>query len=75
VAQLPREVMDAPSLEAFKARLIVDLGSLIRWLAVLPTAPSWKWHHEPSCPQAVGCTGSRAEIGLGFLKSCSWGPN
>ena len=31
--RLPKEVVDAPSLEAFKARLDVALGSLVRWLA------------------------------------------
>ena len=30
---MPKEVVDAPSLEAFKARLDVALGSLIWWLA------------------------------------------
>ena len=30
--RLPKEVVDAPSLEAFKARLDVALGSLIWWL-------------------------------------------
>ena len=33
--RLPREVVDAPSLEAFKARLDVALGSLVWWLATL----------------------------------------
>ena len=32
---LPKEVVDAPSLEAFKARLDVALGSLVWWLATL----------------------------------------
>ena len=36
--RLPREVVDAPSLEAFKARLDVALGSLVWRLATLPTA-------------------------------------
>jgi len=36
--QLPREVVDAPFLEAFKARLDVALRSLVYWLATLPTA-------------------------------------
>ena len=36
--RLPNEVVDAPSLEAFKARLDVALGSLVWWLATLPTA-------------------------------------
>ena len=35
---LPKEVVDAPSLEAFKARLDVALGSLVWWLVTLHTA-------------------------------------
>ena len=35
---LPEEVVDAPSLEAFKARLDVALGSLVCWLATLHIA-------------------------------------
>ena len=33
--RLPKEVVDASSLEAFKARLDVALGSLVWWLATL----------------------------------------
>jgi len=40
---LPREVVDAPSLEAFKARLDVALGSLVWWLATLHIAGGWNW--------------------------------
>ena len=36
--RLPKEVVDAPSLEAFKARLDVALGNLVRWLATLHIA-------------------------------------
>ena len=36
--RLPKEAVDAPSLEAFKARLDVALGSLVWQLATLPTA-------------------------------------
>ena len=36
--RLPKEVADAPSLEAFKARLDVALGSLGCWLATLHIA-------------------------------------
>jgi len=36
--RLPEEVVDAPSLEAFKARLDVTLGSLVWWLATLHIA-------------------------------------
>ena len=35
--RLPKEAVDAPSLEAFKARLDVALGSLVWWLVTLPT--------------------------------------
>ena len=35
---MPKEAVDAPSLKAFKARLDVDLGSLVQWLATLSTA-------------------------------------
>ena len=33
--RLSKEVVDAPSLEAFKARLDVALGSLVSWLETL----------------------------------------
>ena len=36
--RLPKEVVDAPSLEAFKTRLDVALGSLVWWLATLHIA-------------------------------------
>ena len=39
---MPREVVDAPSLEAFKARLDVALGSLVWWLVTLPIAGGLK---------------------------------
>ena len=35
--RLPMEVVDAPSLEAFQARLDVALGSLVCWLETLHT--------------------------------------
>ena len=38
LVQLPREAVDAPSLEALKARLDEALGSLGWWGAALPTA-------------------------------------
>ena len=34
--RLPKEVVNAPSLKAFKVRLDVALGSLVWWLATLP---------------------------------------
>ena len=36
--RLPKEVVDAPSLQAFKARLDVALGSLVCWLVTLHIA-------------------------------------
>ena len=41
--QLPREAVDAPSLQAFKARLDVALGSLVWWLVTLHIAGGWNW--------------------------------
>ena len=40
--RLPKEAVDAPSLEAFKARLDVALGSLVWWLAALHIAGGLK---------------------------------
>jgi len=40
--RLPKEVVDAPSLEAFKARLEVALGSLVWWLVTLHIAGGLK---------------------------------
>jgi len=40
---LPKEAVDAPSLEAFKARLDVALGSLDWWFAALHIAGGWNW--------------------------------
>ena len=39
--RLPKETVDAPSLQAFKARLDVALGSLGCWLATLHIAGGW----------------------------------
>ena len=39
--RLPREAMDAPFLDALKARLDVALGSLVWWLAPLHVARGW----------------------------------
>ena len=41
--RLPKEAVDAPSLEAFKARLDVALGSLGWWLVTLHIAGGWNW--------------------------------
>ena len=40
---MPKEAVDAPSLQAFKARLNVALGSLGCWLATLHIAGGWDW--------------------------------
>ena len=40
--RLPKEVVDAPSLEAFKARLDVALGSPVWWLVTLHIAGGLK---------------------------------
>jgi len=41
--RLPEEAVDAPSLEAFKARLDVALGSLVWWLVTLHIAGGWNY--------------------------------
>ena len=41
---MPREVVDALSLETSKARLDVALGSLVWWLATLHIAERLKLH-------------------------------
>ena len=50
---LPKEVVDAPSLEAFKARLDVALGSLVWWLVTLHIAGGLKLddHCDPFQPR------------------------
>ena len=40
--RLPKEAVDAPSLEAFEAELDVALGSLVCWLATLHIAGGLK---------------------------------
>ena len=44
--RLPKEVVDAPSLKAFKARLDVALGSLVWWLTTLHIAGGLKLDHR-----------------------------
>ena len=39
--RLPREAVDAPTLEAFEAMLDGALGNLIWWVAILPMAEDW----------------------------------
>ena len=40
--RLPKEAVDVPSLEAFKAKLDVALGSLVWWLVTLHVAGGLK---------------------------------
>jgi len=51
--RLPKEVVDAPSLEACKARLDMALGSLVWWLATLHIAGELKLddHCSPFQPR------------------------
>jgi len=37
----PKEAVDAPHVDAFKARLDVALGSLVWWLVTLHIAGDW----------------------------------
>jgi len=39
--RLPREIMDAPSLEVLKVRLDGALGRPIWWVAKLPMSGGW----------------------------------
>jgi len=50
--RLPKEAVDAPSLEEFKPSLDVTLGDLIWWVATPPIAGSWDWmiSNVPSNP-------------------------
>ena len=51
--RLPKEVVDAPSLETFKARLDVAPGSLVWWLVTLHIARGLKLndHYGPFQPR------------------------
>jgi len=51
--RLPKEAVDAPSLETVKARLDVILGRLVRWLATLHIAGRLKLddHCDPFQPR------------------------
>ena len=51
--RLPKEAVDAPSLQAFKARLDVALGSLVWWLEILHIAGGLKLdeHCSPFQPR------------------------
>lgn len=41
--RMPREIVNAPSLEVFNTRLDGVLGNLISWVAALSTTGSWDW--------------------------------
>ena len=41
--RLPREAVDSPFLEVFKARLDGDLGRLFWWGATWAMAGGWNW--------------------------------
>ena len=43
MALLPKDVVGAPFLEAFRAGLDGTLGNLIWWVATLPMAGGWDW--------------------------------
>ena len=66
---LPKEVVDAPSLEAFKARLDVALGSLLWWLVTLHIAGGLKLndHCGPFQPRpfydSMTCAGASISQG------------
>ena len=53
--RLPKEAVDAPSLEAFKARLDVALGSLVWWLVTLHISRGLKLddHCGPFQPRPI----------------------
>ena len=51
--RLPKEAVNAPSLEVFKARLDVALGSLVWWLVTLHIAEGLKLDdHGPFQPRS-----------------------
>ena len=54
--RLPKEVVDAPSLEAFKARLNVALGSVVWWLVTLHNSRGLELDEQKS--RKVGVTWS-----------------
>ena len=53
--RLPKEVVDAPCLEALKARMDVALGSLVCWLVILHIAggAETKWSLWSFLTQAI----------------------
>ena len=68
--RLPKEAVDAPSLEAFKARLGVALGSLVWWLVTLHIAAGLKlddhcgpFQHRPFYDSAIPVCRSNVQKG------------
>jgi len=63
---LPKEAVDAPSLQAFKARLDVALGSLVCWLVTLHIAGGWNWM------SIVGLCNPGHSMNLSFCVTPPW---
>ena len=67
--RLPKEAVDAPSLEAFKARLDVPLSSLVWWLVTLHIAGILKlddhcgpFQPRPFYDSSILCPGALMKI-------------
>ena len=77
--RLPKEVVDAPSLEVFKARLGVALGSLVWWLATLHIAGGLKlddhcgpFQPRPFCDSTI-CSMKRKSLFCVRIFDCYFG--
>ena len=70
---LPREAVDAPSLEAFKARLDGAVGSLILWVTSMPTNGILR----KTSPQTLMCLlrNMRSQEKKGMALGLYWGPS
>jgi len=77
--RLPKEAVDAPSLEAFKARLDVALGSLVWWLVTLHIAGGLQLndHRGPFQPRPFydKTSNSETEALCSSKPTTSAGPN
>ena len=72
------EVVDAPSLEAFKARLDVALGSLVCWLVTLHIAGGLKLadHYGPFQPRPFYDSmilTERCKLNSSYMHQMKWG--
>ena len=65
---LPKQVVDAPSLEACKARLDVALGSLVCWLATLHIADDICCPFQPR-PFILGTSAASSAL---FFRGWQW---